>query len=69
MELWNFILEVQSLRANSGGAYVLDLGLNGSKNLVYSKIIKLSRPLRWQDLSHRSLLQVSSVLAISPNQL
>jgi hypothetical protein len=25
MELWNFILEVQSLRANSGGAYVLDL--------------------------------------------
>jgi hypothetical protein len=27
MELWNFILEVQSLRANSGGACVLDLGL------------------------------------------
>ena len=25
MELWNFILEVQSLRANSGGACVLDL--------------------------------------------
>jgi hypothetical protein len=25
MELWNFILEVQSLRANSGGAYMLDL--------------------------------------------
>jgi hypothetical protein len=27
MELWNFILEVQSLRANSGGACVLDLGV------------------------------------------
>jgi hypothetical protein len=27
MELWNFILEVQSLRANSGGAWVLDLSL------------------------------------------
>lgn len=25
MELWNFILEVQSLRANSGGACPLDL--------------------------------------------
>jgi len=24
MELWNFILEVQSLRANSGGASVSD---------------------------------------------
>jgi hypothetical protein len=27
MELWNFILEVQSLRANSGGAWVLNLTL------------------------------------------
>jgi len=27
MELWNFILEVQSLRANSGGAWVLHLCL------------------------------------------
>ena len=27
MELWNFILEVQSLRANSGGAWVLDSSL------------------------------------------
>jgi hypothetical protein len=27
MELWNFILEVQSLRANSGGACVFDSNL------------------------------------------
>lgn len=47
MELWNFILEVQSLRANSGGAWVLDLSLTVFENPVYSKIIKPNHPLRW----------------------
>ena len=37
MELWNFILEVQSLRANSGGAWVLDLACTAFENPVYSK--------------------------------
>ena len=54
MELWNFILEVQSLRANSGGAYVLDLdSYTASHKSRLAKITKLNRPLRWQDLSHR----------------
>jgi len=49
MELWNFILEVQSLRANSGGAWVLDLSLYSVFKIlhVYSKITKLNHPLRW----------------------
>lgn len=37
MELWNFILEVQSLRANSGGACVLDLGLS---RVLKSRLLK-----------------------------
>ena len=39
------------------------------KNRVYNKIIQLNRPLRWQDLSHRSPLQASSAQVICPNLL
>lgn len=49
MELWNFILEVQSLRANSGGAWHLFLAFSRrrfSKRSVRLKISKPSRRLR-----------------------
>jgi hypothetical protein len=66
MELWNFILEVQSLRANSGGTCLLeDEPVRSVLNVL--KISKVNRRLHWQDLSHRLLPQASSALAICHN--
>jgi hypothetical protein len=66
MELWNFILEVQSLRANSGGACVFGFSPR-TAFLYFQKISKVNRRLHWQDLSHRLLLRALSVLGIYRN--
>jgi hypothetical protein len=67
MELWNFILEVQSLRANSGGACVRVWTRAQRSYTVFQKISKVNRRLHWQDLSHRLLLRALSVLGIYRN--
>lgn len=45
MELWNFILEVQSLRANSGGAWIF-LAFSHRKFSKRSVRLKISKPSR-----------------------
>ncbi len=46
MELWNFILEVQNLRANSGGAWHLFLALSYGTFSERSVCLKISKPSR-----------------------